>query len=172
MVPNSVSNFLLGQKSHWTNVSLDKSLLGLMSLGKSGPWTTVPWTNVSTPFYLLKINCLFWHEILSFYKKLSFLTKMLVRLWNLATIFQLLRHFLSLAVTFLFFSHLKKHPVYVHIYNNNFLLGKSNTCNMSRPFINHPFVEVNCQSSKEFYSSKGWSLSLTFVLLRVHWRYN
>ena len=32
-----------------------KSLLGLMSLGLSGPWTTfpwttVPWTNVSTPF--------------------------------------------------------------------------------------------------------------------------
>ena len=33
----------------WTNVSLDKILLGLMSLGQSGPWTTVPWTNVSTP---------------------------------------------------------------------------------------------------------------------------
>ena len=40
---------LLGQMSPWTNVSLDKSLLGRMSLGQSGPWTAVPWTNVSTP---------------------------------------------------------------------------------------------------------------------------
>ena len=23
-----------------------------MSLGQSGPWTTVPWTNVSTPFVM------------------------------------------------------------------------------------------------------------------------
>ena len=39
----------LAQKSPWTKVSLDKSLLGLMSFGQSGPWTTVPWTNVATP---------------------------------------------------------------------------------------------------------------------------
>ena len=45
----NVSNFCLGWKSPWTNVSLDKSLLGLMPLGQNGPWTTVPWTNVSTP---------------------------------------------------------------------------------------------------------------------------
>ena len=44
-----VSNFHLGQKSPWANVSLDKSLLGLISLGQRGPWAAVPWTNVSTP---------------------------------------------------------------------------------------------------------------------------
>ena len=46
--PN-VSNFDLGQKSPWTNVSLEKSLLGTMSLGQMCPWTTAPWTNVATP---------------------------------------------------------------------------------------------------------------------------
>ena len=45
----NASNLYLGQKSPWTNVSLDKSLLGLMSLGQNCPWTTVPWTNVATP---------------------------------------------------------------------------------------------------------------------------
>ena len=34
----------------WVSCSLDKSLLGLMSLGQRSPWTTVPWTNVATPF--------------------------------------------------------------------------------------------------------------------------
>ena len=39
----------LGQKSPWTNVSLDKSLLGIMSIGQKWPMATVPWTNVATP---------------------------------------------------------------------------------------------------------------------------
>ena len=40
----TLDNSLLGPMSPWT-----KSLHGLMSLGQSGPWTTVRWTNVSTP---------------------------------------------------------------------------------------------------------------------------
>ena len=39
----------LGQMSPWTTVSLDNSVLGLLSLGQTVTWTTVPWTNVSTP---------------------------------------------------------------------------------------------------------------------------
>ena len=38
----TLDNSLLGPMS-----SLDKSLLGLMSLGQSVPWTTVPWTKCS-----------------------------------------------------------------------------------------------------------------------------
>ena len=40
----NASILFLGQKSPWTNVSLDKSLLGQRYL-----WTPVPWTNVATP---------------------------------------------------------------------------------------------------------------------------
>ena len=53
MNSHCVSNLHLGQKSPWTNVSLDKSLLGLMSLGQRSPWTAVSWTNVSTPSRLV-----------------------------------------------------------------------------------------------------------------------
>ena len=45
----NVPNLHLEQKSCWINVSLEKSLLGRMSLGQSCPWTTLPWTNVATP---------------------------------------------------------------------------------------------------------------------------
>ena len=44
----------LGQLSPWTNVSLDNSVVGLMSLGQTVTWTTVPWTNVSTPLTRLE----------------------------------------------------------------------------------------------------------------------
>ena len=43
------SNLHLGQKSPWTKVSMDKSLLGLKSLEQGCPWTTDPWTNVAKP---------------------------------------------------------------------------------------------------------------------------
>ena len=49
MNSHCVLNLHFGQKSPWTKVSLDKSLLGLMYLGKRSLWTTVPWTNVATP---------------------------------------------------------------------------------------------------------------------------
>ena len=38
------------EKSLWTNVSLGKSPLGLMSLGQRGPWITVPCTNGIKPY--------------------------------------------------------------------------------------------------------------------------
>ena len=41
-------NFL-GQKSHWTKVSLDNCVIGQKSLGQLSPWTIVPWTIVATP---------------------------------------------------------------------------------------------------------------------------
>ena len=40
---------LLGQKSHWTIVSLDNCVIGQKSLGQLSPWTIVPWTIVATP---------------------------------------------------------------------------------------------------------------------------
>ena len=40
----------------YQNITLDKSLLGLMSLGQSGPRTTIPWTNVSTPSLTVVVN--------------------------------------------------------------------------------------------------------------------
>ena len=58
----NVSTFHLGQKSPWTNVSMDKSLPGLMSLGQSGSWTTVPWTNVSTPDYPINLSWLHYYS--------------------------------------------------------------------------------------------------------------
>ena len=42
-------NFL-GQKSHWTIVSLDNCVIGQKSLGQLSPWTIVPWTIVATPY--------------------------------------------------------------------------------------------------------------------------
>ena len=39
----------LGQKSHWTIVSLDNCVIGQKSLGELSPWTIVPWTVVATP---------------------------------------------------------------------------------------------------------------------------
>ena len=51
MNSHCVSNLHLGQKSPWTNVSLDKSLLGLMSLGQRSSWKTIAWTNVATPLF-------------------------------------------------------------------------------------------------------------------------
>ena len=51
----NVSNLHLGQKSPWTYVSLDKRLLGLMSLELKCPWTTVLWTNVATPTFALAL---------------------------------------------------------------------------------------------------------------------
>ena len=41
------SNFPLGQKSTWTDVSLDKSLLEPISPWQKSSWTNVPWTWVS-----------------------------------------------------------------------------------------------------------------------------
>ena len=56
----------LGQMSPWTNVSLDNSVLGLLSLGQTVTWTTVPWTNVSTPidFYIWMTEILNKHIVL------------------------------------------------------------------------------------------------------------
>ena len=50
----------LGQKSHWTIVSLDNCVIGQKSLGQLSPWIIVPWTIVATPFCLLdkKLNSL------------------------------------------------------------------------------------------------------------------
>ena len=45
------TNVFLGLMSPWTNVYLDNSVLGLLSLGQTVTWTTVPWTNVSTPYF-------------------------------------------------------------------------------------------------------------------------
>ena len=43
----------LGQKSHWTIVSLDNCVIGQKSLGQLSPWTIVPWTIVATPKFLV-----------------------------------------------------------------------------------------------------------------------
>ena len=53
----SLDNSLLGLMSPWTNVSVDNCpldhftstdyLLGQLFLGQLSPWTTVPWTNVA-----------------------------------------------------------------------------------------------------------------------------
>ena len=43
----SLDNSLLGQKSPWTIVSLDKSLLGQKSLGQTSLGQKSPWTKVS-----------------------------------------------------------------------------------------------------------------------------
>ena len=48
----TVKSFL-GQKSHWTIVSLDNCVIGQKSLGQLSPWTIIPWTIVATPFQLL-----------------------------------------------------------------------------------------------------------------------
>ena len=69
--------------------SLDKSLLGPMSVGQSGPWTTVPWTNVSTP--LLQV-CIFYMLNLWKNQNLSFLKlrqKIIETNKNKKTIFQI-----------------------------------------------------------------------------------
>ena len=44
---------LYEQQLMFQTYTLDKSLLCLMSLRQSGPWTTVPWTYVSTPIIWL-----------------------------------------------------------------------------------------------------------------------